>query len=1213
MDPALGRLIRDGDASDEVAVMVRLAVPTSDLPDRVRVVASFGDVATIRAARGTLQELREHAVIRSVKAPVLFRADTVEQFSEDDLDPSSAELAAQRELRRPAGVELTGRGVVVGVVDWGLDFCHPAFLNADGTTRLLALWDQQPGPDLAHPNQYGYGRIHHRSEINDALRHIDPEAMLGYRPWLSDPGGGTHGTATTSIAAGSDWPGGVPGVAPEADIVFVHASTWGPAGPQGLGDSVALAEALDFIRGVAADRPCVTNLSLGGHGGPHDGCTLLEQAMDAFVLERPGRMIAQSCGNYFATNTHTEGELLAGEQALLPFVVNDEMPEFHEVDIWYSGADRMTIGVIGPGGQPRVLTRPGEHRDLTVDGVRIGEIRHRVDEPNDRRNNAVIRLDPSALSGTWQAVLQSADVVDGRFHAWIERESARPHKQTRFSTDIAVASTTTGTICNGYRTLSVGAYDPHDPDRTVSVFSSSGPTIDGRHKPDLLAPGARIIVARSHRVGVERHSSRVLSTVMSGTSMAAPHVTGAVACLFEHQRLPTALLRAALLESCDPYRGDEPARAGNGYLNLASAVESLTAPTPVGRERRRAELERHRKSATNSLPPMRLGEAIGEGNRAMTEQDVRLDDTAGARDAGQSGFALDRPIKRPWTVRELVTAFVLDRDPALQERLSEAFELLYGPYWRGVHALQRGDLLVRSTAGEGQRAMVVLLVDGELCERREAQRRGWELEGALPGRYALVTDESPIGLVEYRFGRRITDELGDMPAGQAIVRSPRRRISFVYRSVGESLAEDEPASVSLRSRRFSGDGDLAAVSAGRLRLGAPGTAPVPAPVLSSGPAVAKVQQALIDVGFPLPQFGADGTFAGETGVAVSKFKTSRNIHPADPVVGRATITALDTELLAHERSNPSPQPDPQPASAIADWFLTGQEIEPYRTPAYTTRNQAVPLREGDQYFEGLLKELENTEPGMRVLMAGWRFTPGQRLTPLTSRQTITDMLQIAAKRGGNVRVLAYGSKFATSAVPIQIPGLPSKDNAVFAKTLRASGIEAVLDSRLAPDFGSQHQKAVVVARPNADGSVAYVGGIDFCVDRYDKPRHVFLPERQIEPPVLIPIPRVGLVIPKKVNTDGWHDVQMEVRGPAVAHIWQALAERWNDPAPVAGPAGRPIDPSETPRPAATVGTMAVQVLRTVPCNGVFRLRPGGERTVLAAYRKAIRRAKHFIY
>jgi hypothetical protein len=213
---------------------------------------------------------------------------------------------------------------VVGVVDWGLDFTHPTFRHPDGSTRLLALWDQQPGTDPAHPNRYGYGRIHERSEINDALRHADPETALGYRPWLSDVGGGTHGTATTSIAAGSGWPGGPPGVAPEADIVFVHASTWGPAGLQGLGDSVALAEALDFIRDIAANKPCVTNLSLGGHGGPHDGSTLLEHAMDAFVLEQPGRMIAQSCGNYFTTDTHTEGELLAGEQALLPLELSPD-------------------------------------------------------------------------------------------------------------------------------------------------------------------------------------------------------------------------------------------------------------------------------------------------------------------------------------------------------------------------------------------------------------------------------------------------------------------------------------------------------------------------------------------------------------------------------------------------------------------------------------------------------------------------------------------------------------------------------------------------------------------------------------------------------------------------------------------------------------------------------------------------------------------------
>lgn len=299
-------------------------------------------------------------------------------------------------------------------------------------------------------------------------------------------------------------------------------------------------------------------------------------------------------------------------------------------------------------------------------------------------------------------------------------------------------------------------------------------------------------------------------------------------------------------------------------------------------------------------------------------------------------------------------------------------------------------------------------------------------------------------------------------------------------------------------------------------------------------------------------------------------------------------------------------------AAAADWLLTGSEIEKYRTPAYTTRNQVIFEREGDQYFGDLHKEFDNAERGMRVLLAGWRFSPQQLLVPLSSKQTVVDALRTAASRGATVRALEYGSAFATSTVRIQIPGLPSKDNADFAAALRKAGIEAVLDSRLAP-VGSQHQKAVVVARPKVEDSVAYVGGIDLCVDRYDTVLHVFRPERQIEPPLYIPIPFPPGYITYPTNTDGWHDVQAAVYGPAVEQVWQALAERWNDPAPVSGMPGRPIPATETPRPPATPGSMAVQILRTVPCNGVFRSRPDGERTVLAAYQKAIRRAKHFIY
>jgi phosphatidylserine/phosphatidylglycerophosphate/cardiolipin synthase-like enzyme len=298
-------------------------------------------------------------------------------------------------------------------------------------------------------------------------------------------------------------------------------------------------------------------------------------------------------------------------------------------------------------------------------------------------------------------------------------------------------------------------------------------------------------------------------------------------------------------------------------------------------------------------------------------------------------------------------------------------------------------------------------------------------------------------------------------------------------------------------------------------------------------------------------------------------------------------------------------------AGIADWFLTGSAIEKYRT-AYTVRNQVYFEREGDQYFGDLDKELGNAERGMRVLLAGWRFSPEQRLAPLSSQRTVVEALRTAQANGATIRVLEYGSAFATSKVKLQIPGLPSKDNADFAAALRKTGMEAVLDDRLA-EVGSQHQKAAVVARPKVEDSVAYVGGIDLCVDRYDTVNHVFRPERQIEPPVIIPVPYLPVPIEIKTNTDGWHDVQAAVRGPAVGQVWQALAERWNDPAPIRGRPGRPIPAAETPEPPETPGTMAVQVLRTLPCNGIFRSQPKGERTVLAAYEKAIRRAEHFIY
>jgi peptidoglycan hydrolase-like protein with peptidoglycan-binding domain len=120
----------------------------------------------------------------------------------------------------------------------------------------------------------------------------------------------------------------------------------------------------------------------------------------------------------------------------------------------------------------------------------------------------------------------------------------------------------------------------------------------------------------------------------------------------------------------------------------------------------------------------------------------------------------------------------------------------------------------------------------------------------------------------------------------------------------------------LTSNRFTGDTELTAVLNGGLRLGNAGTPPFPAPVLSRGPSIRKVQQALIDIGYSLPVFGADGEFGSETGNAVVTFKADWHLSPRDPVIGSKTINALDKEMIALERPAPVPLPPPTPPPVL---------------------------------------------------------------------------------------------------------------------------------------------------------------------------------------------------------------------------------------------------------------------------------------------------------
>ena len=193
---------------------------------------------------------------------------------------------------------------------------------------------------------------------------------------------------------------------------------------------------------------------------------------------------------------------------------------------------------------------------------------HRRRDPNNDDNVVNIFVWPGAPLGTWTVTIIPRSLARGEVHGWIER--VQGGRQSVFES--ADSSFTTNTICNGRRTITVAACDVRSGIATPGRFSSSGPTRDLRHKPDLAAPGVGIRSAMS-TVVVEGQRRRNGLTVMSGTSMAAPHVAGSACLVFEAggRHLWAEDVRQILTQTAAPV-ANTPSRVGHGLVDIDAAV-----------------------------------------------------------------------------------------------------------------------------------------------------------------------------------------------------------------------------------------------------------------------------------------------------------------------------------------------------------------------------------------------------------------------------------------------------------------------------------------------------------------------------------------------------------------------------------------------------------------------------------------------------------------
>lgn len=292
---------------------------------------------------------------------------------------------------------------------------------------------------------------------------------------------------------------------------------------------------------------------------------------------------------------------------------------------------------------------------------------------------------------------------------------------------------------------------------------------------------------------------------------------------------------------------------------------------------------------------------------------------------------------------------------------------------------------------------------------------------------------------------------------------------------------------------------------------------------------------------------------------------------------------------------------------LDDWFLgDGERGNPAcRLPAWCTGNVVRPLVDGVCYFPRLVEEVSALGPGDHLFFTDWRGDADERLTP--AGPTVGELFAAAARRGVVVKGLMWRSHSDELAYSKQ-------ENRQLGEEVGEAGGEVLLDQRVRR-AGSHHQKLVVLRRrgdPARD--VAFVGGIDLCHSRRDDHDHGGDPQS-------LPMnPAYG-------DTPPWHDLQLEVRGPAVGLLDRVFRERWEDPHsldthnPIARlrdtvrHADLRADPlPERPADPGAAGTATVQVLRTYPAiRPGYPFAPRGERSVARGYAKALRRARRLVF
>lgn len=509
----------------------------------------LNNYAIINANVSDFEAIIAETFIEYAEKPKILYSDLVNAKNASCIISFGVNSGADTDL---GGVGLSGKDIIVAIADTGINPYLSDFKTKDNRSRIINIWDQSSDTELSERQITDYIYESDRSGVIDRM--IPGFDYVG------------HGTSVARIACGNE------GVAYGADIIVVKLNAGRTYADAGFTTTTELMRAVDYCvrKGIEYSKPVAINISYGSNYGDHTGGSILETYLDS--VSNTGRnVICVGSGNEGLAATHTQGRLAPDREEEIEIAISDYETSV-DIQIWKDYSDEVVIEIITPSG----VNTGAVNRYSGLNRFNMGEttllVYYGEPSPYNIRQEIYINLLPADTyiqSGIWTIRLIPVNIVSGLYDMWLP-SVARLNRGTGF---IRPSEEVTLTIpATAQSVITVGAYDYRKG--TFATFSGTGYITEKAGKitvkPEIAAPGVDIVIDET--------------TVVSGTSFAAPFCTGAAAMLMEwgivrgndrymyNEKVKAYLIKGAKQIPGEPVPSE---RTGWGALCVADSIRKV--------------------------------------------------------------------------------------------------------------------------------------------------------------------------------------------------------------------------------------------------------------------------------------------------------------------------------------------------------------------------------------------------------------------------------------------------------------------------------------------------------------------------------------------------------------------------------------------------------------------------------------------------------------